>query len=87
MKCVFENEYQNIPELTKGGITRYVENHLPPGSFLSAVICGDLYTAVRRADPENQKAIVLIARWFDSYFPGLTGRENFSNWINKKENA
>lgn len=81
----FEGIYQNIPELTKAGITRYVENHCTPGSFLSAVICGDLYTAVRRADHDNRKAITLIALWFDEFFPHLTGRENFAEWINQPE--
>lgn len=83
MQCVFEGEYQNIPDLTKDGIRRYVENRTPPGSFLSAVICGDLYTAVRRADAANQRNLVLIARWFDSYFPGLTGIDNFREHLKK----
>jgi hypothetical protein len=80
MQCVFEGEYQAIPENTKDGIRRYVEHHCTPGSFLSALVCGDLYTAIRRADSNNQKNIVLIARWFDSYFPQLTGKENFLEW-------
>ncbi len=81
--CVFEGEYKNIPDLTKEGIRRYVEQRCIPGSFLSAVICGDLYNATRRADPDNLKALVLIARWFDSYFPHLTGKENFLDWIKR----
>lgn len=81
--CVFEDEYQRIPELTKEGIKRYVEHRCIPGGFLSALICGDLYAAVRRADADNQRNIVLIARWFDSYFPHLTGKENFLDWIKK----
>lgn len=85
MQCVFNDEYQNIPELTKAGIKRYVEHRCTPGSFLSAVICGDLYTAMRRADPDNRKHLLLIAQWFESYFPGLTGPENFANWLKREE--
>lgn len=82
-QCHFEGEYSLIPENTKDGIRRYVEHRCPPGSFLSALICGDLYTAIRRADASNQKNIVLIARWFDSFFPHLTGRDNFLDWLKK----
>jgi len=81
----FEGSYAAIPELTKSGITRYVEHHCTPGGFLSAVICGDLYKSVRRADLENRKAILLIALWFDEFFPHLTGPDNFKKHIENKE--
>jgi hypothetical protein len=70
MQCVFNDEYQNIPELTKAGITRYVEHRCKPGSFLSALICGDLYTAMRRADSENRKHLVLIAPFLNDIDAG-----------------
>ena len=44
-----------IPERMMGGITRYVEQGIPPGHFLSAVISNDLSEAVSRADEENIK--------------------------------
>jgi hypothetical protein len=84
MNCVFEGDFARIPELTKEGIKRYVEHRCRPGSFLSAVICGELYEAMRRADPENRECIILIALWFDRNFPGLCGPSNFVNWIGGK---
>lgn len=87
MNCVFENEFADIPEHTKDGIRRYVEHHCQPGGFLTAVICGNLFEAVRRADLSNRRNIVLIALWFDRYFPGLCGADNLREWISNKEQA
>lgn len=72
----FNDEFADIPDNIKGGLTRYVENHIQPGGFLTAMICGDLFEAVRRADPESRKAIPLIAIWLDRTCPGLCGAAN-----------
>ena len=42
-----------IPERMMGGLTRYIEDGIPPGDFLTAVISNDLAEAVGRADDEN----------------------------------
>ena len=34
--------HQTIPEHMRGGIERYVNHGIPPGSFLTAIICNDL---------------------------------------------
>lgn len=77
--------YSAIPVLTQEGIIRYVEHKIPPGSFLSAVLCNDLRTAVFRADKSNIQALRLIVEWFDAYHPSLYGRENFLAHLKKNE--
>ena len=42
-----------IPDRMRGGIARYIEQGIPPGSFLQAVITNDLRRAVEQADDEN----------------------------------
>jgi len=42
-----------IPERMMGGIERYINDGIPPGDFLSAIICNSLSEAVGRADDEN----------------------------------
>ena len=85
MNNQFEGHYSSIPVLTQEGIKRYVEHKVQPGSVLSAVLCNDLRTAVLRADPNNIQALKLIVEWFDSYHPGLYGRENFLAHLKKNE--
>lgn len=76
MNVSFDGDFAMIPDNIKGGLTRYVENHIKPGGFLTAMICGDLFEAVRRADPESQKVIPLVAIWLDQTCPGLCGAAN-----------
>jgi hypothetical protein len=77
----FENEYKNIPENIQGSISRYVEHHVKPGSFLTAVLCNDLYNATGRADENSLKALHLIVMWFANNRPDLYGHDNFVKHI------
>jgi len=42
-----------LSESLYAGLTRYVEERLPTGSFLRAVLCNDLIGAIGRADSES----------------------------------
>jgi hypothetical protein len=53
----FEGEYEIIPELTRTGILRYVEQGIQPGGFLTAVLSNDLYNATGKADRQNLAAL------------------------------
>jgi len=77
----FNDEFALIPENIQGGLLRYVQHHIQPGGFLTAVVCGDLFEAVRRADPESRKAIPLIATWLDRNCPGLCGAANMREHV------
>jgi hypothetical protein len=51
MTYTFRNFY--IPDRMMGGLTRYIEEGIMPGDFLTAVLENDLMEAVGRADDEN----------------------------------
>jgi len=58
-----------IPEHMVDGLVRYIVQGVPPGSFLTAVLSGDLFEALRRADDINQSALVGYARFLTNYAP------------------
>lgn len=80
----FTEEFAAIPENIKGGLARYVEHNIPPGGFLTAMIQGDLFEAVRRADPVSRDAIPLVAIWLDRNFPGLCGPANMAEHLARR---
>ena len=80
----FTGDFAAIPELTKAGLARYVDHHCQPGSFLSAVISGNLFEAIRRADLSNRQNIGLIAMWLEMNHPGLCGPENFREHLARR---
>lgn len=45
----FKGRYQRVPIGLRGGMLRYVDHGIPPGGFLTAVICNDLLEATGRA--------------------------------------
>lgn len=87
MECVFDNEYAAIPDYIQDSIRRYVENHIRPGGFLTAVLCNDLYGATGRADENSLKSLHLIVRWFANRAPGLYGVENFKTHLALREES
>ncbi len=58
-----------IPDRMAGGIERYVNEGIIPGSFLSAVISNDLMGACSYADDENFKNIQAYAAYFYNEVP------------------
>ena len=61
--------YENIPLHTQAELKRWVENGYYPGSFLSAVLCNDLFGAINRADYENLKMIPAIVQFIYNRVP------------------
>lgn len=49
-----EINYESLPEYMRDGTRDYIEHGVRPGSFLTAVICNDLFKAVVRADYINK---------------------------------
>ena len=47
-----------------GAVQRYFENRIPPGHFLTAVICNDLKEVFARADDMNSAAMHEWVSWF-----------------------
>jgi len=55
-----------IPQHLKESFDRYVEQGVPPGHFLKAVLANDLMWAIGRADSNNLailKDIVAYVKW------------------------
>ncbi len=51
------------------GLRLYVFNGIPPGGFMTAVLCNDFMDACRRADIENQRRLFCYAMFFANYMP------------------
>jgi hypothetical protein len=62
------DEY-GIPERMRGAIVRYVEQSMPPGDFLQAVINNNLREACGRADEENKTLLAAYVMWFYNWAP------------------
>lgn len=58
-----------VPDHMVGGIERYIEQRVPPGSFLSAVICNDLKQAVAKADDINMNLLPQYVKFFYNCAP------------------
>ena len=56
---------------TKESIDRYVNDHIPTGSFLEAVLCNNLKEAIGRADSENLRDIVEIVQYCHWEIPSV----------------
>jgi hypothetical protein len=52
-----------------GGLRRYIEHGIPPGSFLTALLSNDLRGTFERADDENRAAVENWIRFLYNYAP------------------
>lgn len=58
-----------IPHHMVGAIKRYLLQGIPPGSFLTAVLCNDLREAFARADDENSACMHGWVKFLYNYAP------------------
>ena len=84
MSYTFREFY--IPDRMMGGIERYIEDGLPPGGFLTAILENDLEAAVSRADEENLRNIPAYVGYLYNHAPaGCWGsKEAVAKWYEKK---
>lgn len=75
--------YSTLPEHMRDAARLYIEQGIPPGSFLQAVICNDLYAAFAKADHENRKAMLAWVRFFHFEAPAecFGTRADMQAWI------
>ena len=78
-----------IPARMMGGMQRYFEHGLSPGSFLMAVLCNDLVGAAYAADDENLSALPAYAAYLYNEAPsGSWGsRTAVTHWMSVKRAA
>lgn len=72
-----------IPDRMMAGLVRYVDHRIPPGGFLTAVICNDLRGAVLRADAENIVNLRAYIGWLYNEAPSSCwgSPERFKEWL------
>lgn len=72
-----------IPDRMMDGITRYIEHRVPPGGFLSAVICNDLSMAVGLADDENARNLPAYVAYFynEAPSPCWGSKDKMDAWL------
>ena len=82
------NEYE-IPDRMGGAITRWIENGVVPGDFLSAVIRNDLAGAVVKADDKNLHNLMAYVIYFYNEAPAACwgSSENVAAWALKFQEA
>lgn len=72
-----------IPDYMMDGLDNYINHKIPPGHFLTAVLCNDLWEAVSRADDENVKNLPAYIGYLYNEAPsGCWGSfEKFEAWL------
>jgi hypothetical protein len=72
-----------ISEHMMGAIRRYIDDRIPPGSFLEAVICNDLQNAVGCADDTNLHNLPAFVGYFYNEAPSTCwgSREKYEAWL------
>ena len=58
-----------IPDYMQDGLVRWVEDRIPPGGFLQAVLCDKLGEAVARADDTNIRLLAGYVRFLYNEVP------------------
>ena len=82
--------YDRLPEHMRGTAKRYIEYGINPGSFLSAVICNDLFGAYCKADWINEKHMRDWIMFFynDAPYQCFGSREAMDAWMKgRRESA
>ncbi len=82
--------YDKVPvPYMADAVRQYIENRIPPGHFLTAVICNNLKEAFARADGSNSAAVHDWVRWFYNEAPsGCWGSPDaMRDWLQTAEAA
>ena len=77
--------WELVPEHIRGGLKRYIDNGIPPGSFLTAVLSNDLMEAFGCADYINRHRLFDIVSFLYGSAPaGCWGSpERVASWIER----
>jgi hypothetical protein len=80
---LFSRGYRPIPEHTRETLINYFVYGYSPGGFITAVLAGDLYLAIGRADSQNRQGLAEIALWIrENAPPGSWGSyEQVDHWL------
>lgn len=75
--------YSKAPNSSGEAFQRFIEEGIPTGSFLEALLSNDLAQACARADYINQALIFEYTHfmWDELPLSAWGSRENYKNWI------
>ncbi len=75
--------YDMLPEHIRGTVKRYIEEGVPTGGFLQAVISNDLKESFAQADDINRKRMFDIVLFFYNEAPGPCWGtpERYQDWL------
>lgn len=79
--------YLELPEGLREGARLYIEEHIPAGGFLRAVLCNDLIGAVSQADWINKPRLVEIVEWIRDNAPSICwgAVPVYMDWLRRRE--
>jgi len=79
--------YNLIKKSTWDTLQRYVEQRIPTGGFLYAVLTNDLFEAMGKADEKNRVALHQICMLVYNELPSVCWRthEKVEEWLNGEE--
>ena len=82
-------DYTGLPDYMRGGMQRYIEQHIKPGDFLCCGLANNLCGAVEHADDDNLKLLGIYVRWLYNNAPsGCYGSaEKFGSWLAQRKVA
>ena len=82
-------DYSVLPPDALESLKFYVEKHIQPGGFLTAVLENDLTMAVGLADSYNIKLIPTYAHYIYNELPMNCwgSKEKVKEWLNNNEEA
>lgn len=74
--------YSALPGHMQHGARLYIERGIRPGSFLTAVICNDLFTTMEKADDINRHRLLDWCSFFYNEAPSdcYGSPEKFAAW-------
>jgi len=78
--------YDDLPPHIRGGAKMYIEEYIPPGDFLQAVICNNLKESFIRADETNTRMMWNIVNFFYNEAPmNCWGSEKkMRSWLQRR---
>jgi hypothetical protein len=73
----------------KESLDRYVQHRIPTGGFLEAVLCNDLFGAVRKADHINKTQLPEICSYIYMDIPGNCwgSPQKVKEWLEGREQS
>ena len=80
-------KYPSVPHLTIESLDRYLQDRIPTGSFLHAVLSNDLRESFGRADSFNTAALGEIVKLCYWDIPGCAwgSPEDVRSWLAQEE--